>query len=79
MWVLMPRVAGGLSARPSGTCDKRALSGGLGVGKNPLFPTDYISRQEERGGRMGESVEFHPTSQAFLLLSFCFMFHLLVY
>lgn len=50
--MLMRRVAGGLSARPSGTCDKRVLSGGLCIGKNPLFPPDYISRQEERGGGM---------------------------
>lgn len=80
MWVLMRRVAGGLGARPSGTCDKRVLSGGLGIGKNPLFPPDYISRQEERGGHMGNRWNSIQQARHFSgFLSFCFIFHLFVH
>lgn len=41
------------------TCDKWVLSGGRGVGKLTLFPSDYISRQEN--GTRGEWLEFHRT------------------
>lgn len=48
----------GVSRRGT-TCDKWVLSGGCGVGKLTLFPSDYISRQEN--GMWGEWLEFHRT------------------
>lgn len=40
--------------------DKWVLSGGCGVGKLTLFPSDYINRQENRTGG-GGWLEFHRT------------------
>lgn len=47
------------ASRRGMTCDKWVLSGGCGVGKLTLFPSDYISRQEN--GTWGEWLEFHRT------------------
>lgn len=47
------------ASRRGTTCDKWVLSGGCGVGKLTLFPSDYISRQEN--GTQGEWLEFHRT------------------
>lgn len=46
-------------SRKRTSCDKWVLSGGCGVGKLTLFPSDYISRQEN--GTRGEWLEFHRT------------------
>lgn len=48
------------ASRRGTTCDKWVLSGGCGVGKLTLFPSDYINRQENRTGG-GGWLEFHRT------------------